>query len=163
MNPATLDSRLPHVSCNRYGETRRVCQLAPIALPRESGARWVTASMPKAPSREAALPFSRDRRLALRESVYREIGAVIEQERLWTNMLSASPCANLFGWMKAGRGEGESVLPPPVPRLRCGSAGNLLRAFAGRGNPAFTDDNSAFDVFVVCVTPDGESGFIMQR
>ena len=30
----------------------------------------------------------------------------------------------------------------------------------GRGKPEFTDDNTAFDVFVSCITPDGETGFI---
>ena len=40
-------------------------------------------------------------KLAYRESVYREIGAVIEQERLWGNMLSSQPlCFNLFGGLK---------------------------------------------------------------
>ena len=46
-------------------------------------------------------------KLVFRESVYREIGAVIEQERLWTNMLSSQPlCFNLFGDLKLNPDKG---------------------------------------------------------
>ena len=73
-------------------------------------------------------------KLAFRESVYREIGAVIEQERLWTNMLSSQPlCFNLFGDLKLNPDKGNKFFQQLFPDygLRCRGGGNLLRAFTG--------------------------------
>ena len=54
--------------------------------------------------------------LAFRESVYREIGAVIEQERLWTNMLSSQPlCFNLFGDLKLNPDKGNKFFQHLFP------------------------------------------------
>jgi hypothetical protein len=38
----------------------------------------------------------------------------------------------------------------------------LAESFSGaqKENPAFTDDDKAFDVFVTCTTPSGHEGFI---
>lgn len=100
-------------------------------------------------------------KLALRESVYREIGAVIEQERLWTNMLSSQPlCFNLFGWMKLDAEKANQFFRYLFPDYVASVKGIYFEHSPGRGNPAYTDDNTAFDVFVICITPDGETGFI---
>ncbi|WP_234084309.1 hypothetical protein [Azonexus sp. R2A61] len=100
-------------------------------------------------------------KLALRESVYREIGAVIEQERLWSNMLSSQPlCFNLFGWMKLDAEKANLFFRHMFPDYVAAVKGIYFEHSPSRGDPAFTDDNSAFDVFVVCITPDGETGFI---
>lgn len=100
-------------------------------------------------------------KLAFRESVYREIGAVIEQERLWTNMLSSQPlCFNLLGGMKLDAQKANQFFRHLFPDYVAAVEGIYFEHSPGRGNPAFTGDNTAFDVFVVCITPDGERGFI---
>lgn len=100
-------------------------------------------------------------KLAFRESVYREIGAVIEQERLWTNMLSSQPlCFNLFGELKLDQQKANQFFRHLFPDYVETVKGIYFEHSPGRGNPAFTDDNTAFDVFVICATPDGETGFI---
>src|SRR3546814_21141930 len=46
------------------------------------------------------------------------------------------------------------------PELVSSVYGLFFDHSAGRGNPAFTDDNTAFDVFVTCTTSNGQKGFI---
>ena len=99
--------------------------------------------------------------LARREVIYREPGAVIDQERLWTNLLSSQPLAfNLFGALKLDQDKANrffrALLPDYVERVE----GIFFEHSPGRGDPAFTADHSAFDVFVPCVTTTGESGFV---
>lgn len=100
-------------------------------------------------------------KLVFRESVYREIGAMIDQERLWTNLLSSQPlCFNLFGGMKLDANKANRFFRHLFPDYVASVEGIHFEHSPGRGNPAFTDDHTAFDVFVVCKTVDGCSGFI---
>lgn len=100
-------------------------------------------------------------KLAFRESVYREIGALIDQERLWKNLLSSQPlCFNLFGGMKLDNDKANQFLRHLFPEYLESVQGIYFEHSPGRGNPAFTGDDTAFDVFVVCKTVDGERGFI---
>jgi hypothetical protein len=100
-------------------------------------------------------------KLAFRESVYREIGAMIEQERLWKNLLSSQPlCFNLFGGLKLDYDKANKFFRHLFPEYLESVEGIYFEHSPGRGNPAFTDDNTAFDVFVTCKTIDGEKGFI---
>lgn len=100
-------------------------------------------------------------KLAFRESVYREIGAMIDEERLWTNMLSSQPlCFNLFGGMKLDTDKANKFFRHLFPDYVAAVNGIYFEHSPGRGNPAFTADYTAFDVLVVCTTVDGESGFI---
>lgn len=100
-------------------------------------------------------------KLAFRESVYREIGAMIEQERLWKNLLSSQPlCFNLFGGMKLDYDKANKFFRHLFPEYLKTVEGIYFEHSPGRGNPAFTHDNTAFDVFVTCKTVDGERGFI---
>lgn len=100
-------------------------------------------------------------KLALRESVYREIGAVIEQERLWTNMLSSQPlCFNLFGGLKLDAEKANQFFRHILPDYVATVEGIYFEHSPGRGDPTFTNDNTAFDVFVVCATPEGKTGFV---
>ena len=83
-------------------------------------------------------------KLALRESVYREIGAVIEQERLWTNMLSSQPlCFNLFGWMKLDAEKANQFFRHLFPDYVAAVQGIYFEHSPGRGNPAFTDPSAS--------------------
>ena len=99
--------------------------------------------------------------LARREVVYREVGAIIDQERLWTNLLSSQPlCFNLFGALKLDKEKANrffrSLFPDYVEQVE----GIWFEHSPGRGDPTFTADHSAFDVFAPCVTTTGESGFV---
>ena len=99
--------------------------------------------------------------LAFRESVYREIGAVIEQERLWTNMLSSQPlCFNLFGDLKLNSDKGNKFFQQLFPDYVAEAEGIYFEHSPWRGDASFTADNTAFDVFVTCRTPEGKQGFI---
>ena len=100
-------------------------------------------------------------KLVLRESVYREAGAMIDEERLWSNMLSSQPlCFNLFGGMKLDMEQGNRFFRHLFPDYVESVTGIYFEHSPGRGNPLFTDDHSAFDVFVTCTTPDGQRGFV---
>ena len=100
-------------------------------------------------------------KLAFRESVYREIGAMIDQERLWTNMLSSQPlCFNLFGGLKLDGEKANQFFRHLFPDYVASVNGIYFEHSPGRGNPAFTDDYTAFDVFVTCTTLSGHNGFI---
>lgn len=100
-------------------------------------------------------------KLVLREAVYREIGAMIEEERLWTNLLSSQPlCFNLFGPMKLDLQLANQFFRHMFPDYVAEVTGIHFEHSPGRGNPEFTNDYTAFDVFVQCTTVDGESGFI---
>lgn len=100
-------------------------------------------------------------KLAFRESVYREIGAVIEQERLWTNMLSSQPlCFNLFGDLKLNPDKATKFFQYLFPDYVEEVDGIYFEHSPGRGDECFTADNTAFDVFAVCRTRAGEQGFV---
>jgi len=99
--------------------------------------------------------------LTRREVIYREVGAFIDEERLWTNLLSSQPlCFNLFGALKLDKEKANlffrSLFPDYVQEVQ----GIYFEHSPGRGDPAFTQDGSAFDVFVPCVTPTGDCAFI---
>lgn len=100
-------------------------------------------------------------KLVLRESVYREAGAMIDEARLWSNMLSSQPlCFNLFGGMKLDMDKGNRFFRQLFPDYVESVTSIYFEHSPGRGNPAFTDDHSAFDVFVTCTTSDGQRGFV---
>jgi hypothetical protein len=100
-------------------------------------------------------------KLVFRESVYREIGAMMEQERLWSNLLSSQPlCFNLFGGLKLDIDKATRFFQRLFPDEIKSVDGIYFEHSPGRGDPAFTDDNTAFDVFVVCKTLDSRRGFI---
>ena len=99
--------------------------------------------------------------LTRREVVYREVGAFIDEERLWTNLLSSQPlCFNLFGFLKLDMKKANLFFCKLFPDYVHHVEGIYFEHSPGRGDPMFTQDNSAFDVFVTCITPTGESAFI---
>ena len=100
-------------------------------------------------------------KLAQREVIYREIGAMINEERFWSNLLSSQPlCLNLFGGLKLDMEKANLFFRQLLPDYVAQVNGIFFEHSPGRANPAFTDDNTAFDVFVTCTTPDGECAFI---
>ena len=98
--------------------------------------------------------------LVRRELVYREIGAVIDADRLWTNSSPASRSPST----SSARSEQDLSLATAVLRRLCPDlAGTvsavLLEHSPGRGDPAFTGDGTAFDVLLQLAQPDGTRSF----
>lgn len=99
--------------------------------------------------------------LVRREVVYREMGAIIDQERLYTNLLSSQPlCFNLFGALKLDQDKATAFFRAVFPGYVEQVEGIWFEHSPGRGDPAFTADHSAFDVFAPVITTTGESGFV---
>jgi hypothetical protein len=88
-------------------------------------------------------------------------GKVIQEPRIWNNLLSSQPLAfNLFGELKTNTELATIIFKELYPKR------NLERVTAiefeyspGRKNPKYTGDSSAFDVFIEYVTKKDEKGF----
>lgn len=100
-------------------------------------------------------------KLALREMVYRENGAMIDADRLWNNLLSSQPlCFNVFGNLKLDLAKATRYFRELLPDFVASVEGIYFEHSPGRGDATYTDDHTAFDVFVCCTTTDGFSGFV---
>lgn len=99
--------------------------------------------------------------LVRREVAYREIGAAIETDRLYRNLLSSAPLAfNLFALLKLDTAFATQVLRLAIPDFAGTVTQILFEHSPGRGHPAFTADFTAFDVLIRYRTDDGRRGFI---
>ena len=95
------------------------------------------------------------------EIAYREVGAVIHTERLWTNLLTSQALTfNLFGPFKQRPGLATAVMRRLVPDLVADVTEVVFEHSPGRGHPRFTADYTAFDVLLRCITPQGRSAFV---
>ena len=100
--------------------------------------------------------------LVRRELAYREPAAMIDEARLFGNLLSSMPLAfNVFGLLKLDLAFASRVLAELFSDL----AGAQVRAVLfehspGRGNPVLTGDHSAFDVLLRYEKPDETRGFV---
>jgi hypothetical protein len=96
-----------------------------------------------------------------REVAYREIGAMIEEERLYRNLLSSMPLVfNAFVPLKQNLVQATAFLHEIIPGFSGTVTQLLFEHSPGRGNPKFTADYSAFDVVFRYTTPEGRRGFI---
>jgi hypothetical protein len=96
-----------------------------------------------------------------RELAYREIGAMIEEERLLTNLLSSMPlCFNLFVPLKQELAKATCALHELIPSYAGDVQQILFEHSPGRGSAQFTADHSAFDVFIRYLSPEGRRGFV---
>lgn len=101
-------------------------------------------------------------RLARREAAYREPGALIDERRLWTNLLSSSPMTlNLFGPLRLDLDLATQVLRRICPDL----ADATVRAVKfehspGRGDQSLTGDYTTFDVLIAYDRPSIGRGFV---
>jgi hypothetical protein len=99
--------------------------------------------------------------LARYESVYCEPGALIEQERLWANMLSSQALSlNLFGDLKRDLEKASRVLRTIWPEIIDTVDAVLFEHSPGRGAGRFTADYTAFDVVVLGKTSDARRSFV---
>lgn len=100
--------------------------------------------------------------LVRRELAYREPGALYDEHRLFTNLLSSMPLAfNLFGLLHIDLLLAGRVIAELFPELKGAEVKAVwFEHSPGRGDPALTSDWSAFDVFIGYETPAGRKGFV---
>ena len=100
-------------------------------------------------------------RLTRRELAYREPGAMIDEHRVWSNMLSSMPLAfNLFGGLKLDGDLARAVCGRLWPDLAHQVCHIQFEHSPARGDQRFTADGTAFDVFISCRDTDGAKTFI---
>jgi hypothetical protein len=98
--------------------------------------------------------------LVRREVAYREDDSLIDQERLYRNMVSSHPATfNLFGPLKLDRKLASSVARRICPDFVRQATAVLFEHSPARRHPAFTADRTAFDVLIKAQTTAGH-GFI---
>lgn len=86
---------------------------------------------------------------------------MIDADRLWNNLLSSQPlCPNLFGNLKLDLAKATRNFRELLPDFVASAEDIYFEHSPGRGDANFTDDHTAFDVFVCCTTTDGFSGFV---
>jgi hypothetical protein len=96
-----------------------------------------------------------------REVAYREIGAMIDQGRLATNLLSSMPLTfNLLAPLAAKRDLADALLYAVTNEFRGFTEEVLFEHSPGRGDPRFTGDYSAFDAVIRYSRADGRKGFV---
>jgi len=115
-----------------------------------------------AAARTGANFISRDiAALAFKEVCYREIGAAIDEERLFTNLLSSMPLVfNLIGPMRLDLKLATFVAQNMIPGFGGTVTQVLFEHSPARGNPRFTQDGTAFDVVLRYTTEAERRGFI---
>jgi hypothetical protein len=101
-------------------------------------------------------------RLARREVAYREPGALIEERRLWCNLLSSMPLTfNLLGPLKLDPKLATKMLRAMFTDLADAVVeGVLFEHSPGRGADDLTADFTAFDAMLTYSRPDSSRGFV---
>lgn len=100
--------------------------------------------------------------IARLEMAYQERGALIDQDRLFGNLLSSMPlCFNLFAPLRQNLDLAAHVLRAIIPDLDLKTVTEVrFEHSPGRQDPELTGDRSAFDVAFVYERADGASGLI---
>jgi len=100
-------------------------------------------------------------RLVRQEIAFREDGALVDEGRLWRNLLSSAPAVfNVFGPLKLDLRLATRVMRSLCPDVVHRVNEVLFEHSPARGHPAFSHDRSAFDVLFKCRMTDGRHGFI---
>ncbi|MFL6725894.1 MAG: PGN_0703 family putative restriction endonuclease [Sphingomicrobium sp.] len=101
-------------------------------------------------------------RLARREVAYREPRALVEERRLWCNLLSSMPLTfNVFGLLKLDTKLATRMVRTLLPSLADATVEAVLFEHSpGRGDITLTADYTAFDVMLTYSRPGGISGFV---
>jgi hypothetical protein len=96
-----------------------------------------------------------------REVAWREDDALIDQDRLYRNLLSSMPATfNLFGALKLQPRLATAVLRRLCPGFVQKVDEVLFEHSPGRRHPKFTMDRTAFDALFKISTSNGESAFV---
>jgi hypothetical protein len=100
-------------------------------------------------------------RLVRREVAYREDDALIDDVRLYKNLLtSAATTFNLIGPLKLSPRLATAVMRRLFPDFVRQATGVLFEHSPARRNPSFTHDRTAFDAFVKTKSTTGQDGFV---
>lgn len=101
-------------------------------------------------------------RLARREVAYRQPGALIEERRLWSNLLSSMPMTlNLLGPLKLDLKLATKMLRAMFDDLSSATVEAVLFEYSpGRGAADLTADYTAFDAMLIYNRPDNSRGFV---
>ncbi len=98
---------------------------------------------------------------ARRETAYREVGALIDAERLATNLLSSMPLTfNLLAPWGHAFERASSYLIELLPAFTGAAHQLLFEHSPSRGNPKFTADHTAFDALIRYSDGQGRTGFV---
>ena len=98
---------------------------------------------------------------ARREAAYREIGALIDQERLATNLLSSMPLTfNLLAPWGHSLERASGYLIELLAAFTGSARQILFEHSPGRGNLKFTGDYTAFDALIRYSDSQGRNGFV---
>lgn len=99
--------------------------------------------------------------LVRRECMFREIGALLEVERLQTNLLSSMPLTfNLFAPLKFDLRDATRFVAELFPGFMSDCTAVRFEHSPGRGDPRYSGDHSAFDVSLYGRSPSGERVFV---
>ncbi|RAI38146.1 hypothetical protein CH341_28410 [Rhodoplanes roseus] len=99
--------------------------------------------------------------LVRREVAYREDGALFDQQRLFTNLLSSHPLTfNLFGPLKKDLDAATRLHRKLFPDLVHEVTEILFEHSPGRRDPSLLGDYTAFDVLLRCRGPKRKRSFI---
>ena len=86
---------------------------------------------------------------------------MIDEERLWTNLLSSMPLAfNMFASWRRDAQRANAILGPLIPGFLALDTRTLFEHAPACGDVRFTGDGMAFDVLVRYRTPSGRKGFV---
>ncbi|MEP9357044.1 hypothetical protein ABLE93_26370 [Xanthobacter sp. KR7-65] len=100
-------------------------------------------------------------RLARRAVAYREYGALIDEQRLWENLLSSQPLTfNLFALCQVDEERRHRLFERLFPGFFAKVEKLAFEHSPGRGDPRYLGDYTAFDLFVSGTSPDGRPAFI---
>jgi hypothetical protein len=98
--------------------------------------------------------------LVRRECVFRELGALIEVDRLRDNLLSSMPlCFNLFAPLKLDLLLATRFVAELFPGFMDSVTAIRFEHSPGRGDPRYTADYSAFDLSIYGKTATGKRAF----
>jgi len=88
-------------------------------------------------------------------------GKVIQEPRIWNNLLSSQPLAfNLFGELKINKELATTIFKKLYPERNLKNVTAIEFEYSpGRKNPKYTGDSSAFDVFIEYETEKEKKGF----
>lgn len=92
---------------------------------------------------------------------YLEPGALVDRERMQSNLLSSMPLAfNLFAPLKTDKKLARKVFNQLAPGIAKDITHIQFEHSPGRGDPTFTADGTAFDAIATARAPDGAKTFI---
>lgn len=100
-------------------------------------------------------------KMVRRELAYRERGALIDEARVWENLLSSSAMVfNIFAPLKADPTLAKAVLKVAFGIDAGTVEGLYFETSPGRGNDAYIGDHTALDVLIAYTAQDGKSCFV---